>query len=388
MWWILIPGAAAVAYKVYEALKDQPESLRDPRTSRKGLTSGDPSGLPSFGVRLERWLKILRGRERDAAGDDGSPSLPSARAGAALPRSRRRFRPSHLTLLTALALVGVIVASRGSDATWLRWTQDVLLGALIGIGTNWVAIKMLFRPLRPVLGVIQGVIPANQHRIAEQIARGISSYLLDEETIRKAVHDSDIVESGLDELVAALQRLVGHEEFQRDVKELLVAYVGAFVEDPAFRQRLLDAIGRIARRAPEKLGGVLGIFSKEIGTWLESMVHQHHEEILAGLQTQVPGLVEDASTALQRWLDDLPARVEERRASIEQAITESIARRASTFDVEGMVKSRLEAFSLEDLETLILSATDEQLVWLQYLGWIIGALAVPLLALLETLVRL
>lgn len=383
MWWLLIPGAAVVAYKVYDALRETEEtSGRPPRGARASTAKARPT-LPPFGPRFRRWIAIVV-----PGGADVEPANGSRREAGPVPAPRRRarFGPSHWTLLTALGVVGATVLRRSVSDTWLLWTQQILLGALIGIGTNWVAIKMLFRPRRKRLFLLQGVIPANRDRIAEQIARGVAAHLLDRETIRNAVHESDLVGSGLDEMVAGLQRLVQHPEFQRDVEELCVAYVGAFVEDEAFRRRILEAIAAIARRAPERLGGVLGVFSEEIGAWLESMVHEHQDAILGGLKDQVPALVDEGAQRLVGWLQALPSRIEDRRTAIEQMITESLARRAASFDVEGLVRRRLETFSVDDLERLILSATEEQLAWLQYLGWFIGAAAVPLVAGLQALI--
>jgi uncharacterized membrane protein YheB (UPF0754 family) len=117
------------------------------------------------------------------------------------------------------------------------------------------------------------------------------------------------------------------------------------------------------------------------------MVHEHQDAILRGLESEVPAIVDQASERLVAWLENLPAKIEMRRGAIEQVITETLARRAASFDIEGLVRRRLEAFSTEDLERLILSATDEQLAWLQYLGWIIGAMAAPAVAGLEALVH-
>lgn len=377
MWWIVVPGAAALAYKIYERLREREEVAREDGDAGKGADRE----VPALGPRLRRWVGILRG---------APPPEEAAPAPAPPPRARRpaRFRPSHLTLLTALAVVALTVLRRGVDATWLAWAQPILLGALIGIGTNWIAIRMLFRPQRRVLGVIQGVIPANRERIAAQIAHGVASQLLDRETIRRAVHESDLVRKQIDAFVTGLGRLVRDPEFRGDVEELLVGWVGALVEDEAFRRRLVAGLGRVARRAPERLGGVLGAFSGDIGRWLEDLVHRHQDAILAGLNDQVPAMVAELSDRLVVWLDALPSRVETRRLAIEQAITEAVARRVSAFDVEGLVRRRLDTFSTADLEALILSATEEQLAWLQFLGWFIGAAAVPVLAGIEALVRL
>lgn len=64
-----------------------------------------------------------------------------------------------------------------------------LVGAGIGYVTNWIAVKMLFRPLKPVqigkftLPFTPGIIPKNKTRIAESIGKSISENLLTEDAI-------------------------------------------------------------------------------------------------------------------------------------------------------------------------------------------------------------
>ncbi len=43
-----------------------------------------------------------------------------------------------------------------------------IIGAIIGLGTNYLAVKMLFRPRRKIFG-IQGVFPKRKNNIAERI---------------------------------------------------------------------------------------------------------------------------------------------------------------------------------------------------------------------------
>jgi len=76
------------------------------------------------------------------------------------------------------------------DPTYLA---PPLVGAFIGYMTNYVAIRMLFRPLRPwrLLGLrvpmTPGVIPAKRHDLARNIGRMVGAHLLTSEDVGKAV---------------------------------------------------------------------------------------------------------------------------------------------------------------------------------------------------------
>lgn len=65
-----------------------------------------------------------------------------------------------------------------------------LVGAVIGWFTNYVAIKLLFRPHKPfdILGYrVQGVIPKRRKEIARSMARAIEKELLSSEDLAKAL---------------------------------------------------------------------------------------------------------------------------------------------------------------------------------------------------------
>ena len=62
-----------------------------------------------------------------------------------------------------------------------------VIGAIIGYITNWLAVKMLFRPLKPVkigkfkLPFTPGLIPKSKPRLAKALGSTISTNLLNNE---------------------------------------------------------------------------------------------------------------------------------------------------------------------------------------------------------------
>ena len=90
------------------------------------------------------------------------------------------------------------------------WILLPLVGAAIGYGTNWLAVKMLFRPRKPMslLGLkIQGLVPRRQGDLAASVARTVEQEFISKEDIQKLVGslaESDRVKSLLHERVDAL----------------------------------------------------------------------------------------------------------------------------------------------------------------------------------------
>lgn len=76
----------------------------------------------------------------------------------------------------------------------LPYAMPPLVGAFIGYVTNDIAIRMLFRPLKPwrILGVriplTPGVLPAKRHEFAAKIGKMVGSHLLTSEDVGKALN--------------------------------------------------------------------------------------------------------------------------------------------------------------------------------------------------------
>lgn len=126
-----------------------------------------------------------------------------------------------------------------------HFVASALVGAIIGYITNWIAIKMLFRPLSPwrILGFkvpfTPGVIPKEKDRLARSIGEAVSLHLLDseylsrqllqprtEERVRSFIRNK-LQENG-DKTVAAVCENLGLDEAGREkllgnIKQLVAA---------------------------------------------------------------------------------------------------------------------------------------------------------------------
>lgn len=72
---------------------------------------------------------------------------------------------------------------------------------LIGWFTNWVAVKMLFKPEKPVnIGFmkLQGIFPKNQGQLAERIGKMVAQELLTTHDIRERVLHQDNIDTLLE----------------------------------------------------------------------------------------------------------------------------------------------------------------------------------------------
>ena len=94
-----------------------------------------------------------------------------------------------------------------------NWRYAILpvLGMLIGWGTNWLALKMLFKPRKP-FGVgrykIQGLIPRRRNDLSGTIARTISDELLSSDDLVKAMNELDIKGIALSQVNSIVEKKI------------------------------------------------------------------------------------------------------------------------------------------------------------------------------------
>jgi uncharacterized membrane protein YheB (UPF0754 family) len=75
--------------------------------------------------------------------------------------------------------------------------SSVAIGAVIGYVTNYVAIKLLFKPYKPLkIGNVtvfpQGVIPREKKALAKKVGSMVKDYILSEEEIKKILRSREV----------------------------------------------------------------------------------------------------------------------------------------------------------------------------------------------------
>lgn len=167
------------------------------------------------------------------------------------------------------------------------WWQELLVeagkgaavGALIGYGTNRLAVWMLFHPKLParILGIkvplTPGLVVRNQDRLAEAVGRAVARDLLDPETIVNHLREANLSDS-IEELLRA------EYDTLADSGESLATYLGPGHEEP------LEQLGeRSADILLDSLGGMLRApgtspVDRPLGALLEVLADRPLAELL------------------------------------------------------------------------------------------------------------
>ncbi len=88
--------------------------------------------------------------------------------------------------------------------SWKTWTVP-LIGAFIGWITNWLAIKMLFHPRKPIkilFITFHGIFPKNKPRIADKLGTIVQRDLLNLSDIKDRLQDPDALNNFKEEIAS------------------------------------------------------------------------------------------------------------------------------------------------------------------------------------------
>ncbi|MDB9465538.1 DUF445 domain-containing protein [Dolichospermum circinale] len=166
----------------------------------------------------------------------------------------------------------------------LLYVSPPILGGLIGYYTNDIAIKMLFRPYKPVyifgkrVPFTPGLIPSNQERLGQNIANAIMKSLLTPE-----------------ELQNLARKLLQPERLQGGVLWLLRLLFEQIKDDKNPRTTKIVA-GILRDLLGESLPRLLRVLARQ-ETFLETQINQIFDKVLLEFQ-----LTEEQSIRLADWL--------------------------------------------------------------------------------------
>jgi uncharacterized membrane protein YheB (UPF0754 family) len=245
----------------------------------------------------------------------------------------------------------------------------ISVSGLIGYLTNWIAITMLFRPLkkRPLLG--QGLIPAQKERIAYRLSLAVSEDLINPEIIKQKIESSDAVRKYRRKAALDLRRVFKQSDFREEVKEWVVDYVSYFLDNESVKKQIsFEIADEIEQRLEDK-----PIERTAVRTYTLLKGKNLHELIESTLE-EIPFSVRRKIGFVDELLNELPGVISESSDELDDAITAILFNLVNRFDVQQIVEENLSSYDELKLEKMIMNATNEQLQTIQYLGALLGTI--------------
>ena len=244
--------------------------------------------------------------------------------------------------------------------------QVLSVSGLIGFGTNWLAITMLFQPREKRVIIPQGLIPAQRERVIYRLSEAISKELINADIIKQKIQESGVIGRYRDLAVNVIRGTVEDPGFRADLKELASGYAQEVLGSEAVRREVAQlAVQKVEEQAGQGLGGVaLRLYR----TFAEDDFQRRLDRALDELPSAVAPLLDRIDAAL----DAVPAKVEARADEIEEAATKAVLSFVESFDIRAMIQEKARGFDEAQLENLLKSTSNEQLNYIKYLGAILG----------------
>ncbi len=203
-----------------------------------------------------------------------------------------------------------------------------VLGAFIGYITNWLAIKMLFRPYEPkyIFGIhvpfTPGLIPKRRKEIAQSIAKTVEEHILPQEKLMKLFEDSNYK-----------QRL--HKRVELVIDDL----IDSIVED--IRKTIKEGISL----------GKINIKGAIVLTAIDKLLDKAIENLKQKLKKK---LIEKASDKIEKHIEEeLPIII-------------------GQLKIREMVIETFMEIDIETLEKIVIGFSENQLKHITYMGAVLG----------------
>lgn len=283
-----------------------------------------------------------------------------------------------------------------------------LVGAIIGLITNGIAIKMIFRPLYAKylwgwkLPFTPGLIPKEKGRIAKSIGNAISINLMNKETLEKTLLSQEILdklENGIDNFIENLSHneqtlqeylysLLSKKEIDliiNNTKEDVTTILQKELSNPQLGDQVSSIVIKHAISKVQE--GLLGVFSIDIFINLiampaEQLLAKNINEMLANNSHKLIHELLDKGTdrILSMQMHDI---VKEHSqlidtfkiyiiSSYKKVISEQLPRILNTINISKVVEERINEMDVKEVEQLLFQIMDKELKAIVWLGGLLG----------------
>lgn len=255
--------------------------------------------------------------------------------------------------------------------------SPLLIATAHGYGAAWLAVKMLFRPLKPVyvfgwkLPFTPGLLPAERERFVDALAGVIAEKLLTADILASALHELQ-----LETDVEKLARLRYAERSQPDT--LLPVVAGRITDMLTTLKHSSEAKWRIAHElravVVRRLERDYHPAVRQTATFLvgNNLVYRIVDRAINELADQL-----SESMAIREVVDEALRRLSEVVFTSEQPLQKRIAQDlvhqlSQRLDIKSIIKRRFESFSNDIFENLVYETAGHELRGIMVFGTYVG----------------
>ena len=285
------------------------------------------------------------------------------------------------------------------DLTILKYLAGPVIGAIIGYFTNYLAVKMLFRPRHPKvlfgkqLPFTPGAIPKGKDRLAKAAGTIVAENLVTEADLTDRLLSPAMTEAVTDkvmetmdaDLETSLVALTRSPENYHALKDKAAAgltdQVISAVSDMGIEAILTNKVGDAIRTWA--MGSMLGMFlsdkkidaiTEQMGEKVREVIDDHGREyIRPAVDRKLDQLEASSPTAL---LEQAEVGREALRGMIgdlyHRLVKAGVSSLTGKIDIAGIIEDKINGMAVEDLEVMVLQVMKKELDTIVNLGALIG----------------
>lgn len=281
-----------------------------------------------------------------------------------------------------------------------------IVGAIIGLITNGIAIRMLFRPLKAVkifglkLPFTPGLIPKEKARIAKSLGNVVAGTLVNEEVVKKGLLSKEMDEK----IINALDRWI---EKKHDSEQTLREVLFSFTGEEQGLELMEKANAKIISLSYQRMTGLqLGELLSEVAVTeivsnlqgsmfamlindslihsakvkiselIENMIDSKGEEILENIvNTEIENLLDSKLCDLyHRYEERVPEARDWVLNTYHQVVEKNIGTALHALDLSQLVEDQINGFDVLEFEKIILEIMSKELAAIVWLGGLLGGI--------------
>lgn len=281
----------------------------------------------------------------------------------------------------------------------IKLLSGPIIGALIGYCTNYIAVKMLFRPLKPIyIGTFQlpftpGIIPKRKPELAKAVGKAVGNTLINTKDIEQILSSEEMKETVSESILTSIRDMTKDKNLQESIQTMvpeesyqtkrtqLEEYVSERITESICS---VDIGGLLAQKGQSVLGqagGMLAMFLNEdtlqmitqpLGEKIKEYIREDGQTVIKEQLELEVQKVEEMKTDDLLELDSMEKIKKMIEELYEQMIQKNSAMVMEHFKIEEIVQEKINEMDAAQLEELVMSVMKNELGMIVNLGALIG----------------
>lgn len=292
---------------------------------------------------------------------------------------------------------------------FLKYLSGPVIGAVIGYFTNYIAVKMLFHPYKPVyigkwkLPFTPGIMPKRKSALAKAVGNAVGKNLFTSEDLKALLMSNDTTDKIIDGIIkkitntdtafddsdeletlnTAIAKFMDEDEFvktKESLSDFLSVQLIAILQRVDIGSVIKEQSAEIFNQAQDSLGmfamflkgNMLDMVLSELAQKLNTYIAEHgQEKVSPAIHAQVEELANWPLYELSGKIDEDVLRkvLKVAYSGIVSAFIESVT---GNIDIASVVEEKVNAMSVKDVESLCMSVMKNELDAVVNLGAVIG----------------